>query len=63
MNFTPWSRALRIRCELACTEALLAKRTRERDEALHKLSAGGRACADRQRAKIWAKAAELAEGA
>lgn len=42
----------RVLKELSATEALLA-------EAQRKLSAGGRAQADRHKQKIWAKAAEL----
>ena len=48
----PWSTIRRLRSELHHTEALLT-------EAQRKLSAGGRAQADRHKQKIWAKAAEL----
>lgn len=51
-NFNLYEDNSRLRKELSHTEALLA-------EANRKLRAGGRACADRHKQKIWAKAAEL----
>ena len=53
--FAPFATIRRLRSELSHTEALLA-------EAHRKLRAGGRACADRQRAKVMSKAAEIRGG-
>jgi hypothetical protein len=55
MWFWPWATISRLRKELSHTEALLA-------EAHRKLRAGGRACADRHKQKVWAKVAEIQEG-